>query len=102
MRDWVSSLEAAIDKKLAHKWKKEDKHENGESVHMCWQFEQTHFRLTVFWEDTKELVRLTCEGPRDEHKFTIHGLNNKTWNRVIDRVGNLAQVIQHPPIDPTD
>lgn len=99
MREWVASLEGIIDNKL-RKWKKESKIENGEAVQVRWQYEQTHIIIDIFWEDDKEAVHLHYIAPRASHRFTWHGLSDKTFNRVMDRVGNLAQVTMYPPIEP--
>jgi hypothetical protein len=101
MREWIASLEEASDIKLK-KWKKEPKFENGEAVHLHWQWEQTRININVFWEDRKETVKLTYTSPRVNHDFLWHGLNNKTFNKIMDRIGNLSQITMHPPIDPTD
>lgn len=101
MRDWVATLEEMIDNKLK-KWRKENKIENGEVVQLRWQFEQTHFHLDIFWEDRKETVHLQYFSPRVDHSFRWHDLNDKTIDRIMDRVGNLAQITQNPPLDPTD
>ncbi len=100
MREWVSSLEEVVDNKLI-KWLKASKIENGASVLMSWQFEQTYFHLYVFWEDGKEAVILNYLGPWDGCNYRCSGLNNKTFNRIMDRVGNLAQIVMTPPIDST-
>lgn len=99
MREWVSSLEELIDNQFKT-WKKESRIENGEAVQIEWQFEQAHIVIDVFWRDGQELVILNLFAPRIKHTFTWHGLNEQTKNRVLDRVGNLAQYILHPPIDP--
>lgn len=99
MREWVSALEAVVDNKLK-KWKKENKVENGESVQLRWQFEQTHMHLDIFWEDHKESVIFHYLSPRIDHSYRWHGLDETTLNRVMDRVGNLAQVTLCPPIEP--
>lgn len=101
MREWVAALEEIVDHKLS-KWKKENKIENGECVQLRWQFEQHHIQLDIFWQDAKETVVLKCFGPRAGHDFLWHGLNNSTFNKVMDRVGNLAQMVMHPAIDPDD
>lgn len=98
MREWMCSLEEVLDNKLK-KWLKESRIENGEVVQVEWQFELTHIILDVFWHDEEELVQLYYFGPRAKHLFTWHGLNDKTFNRIQDRVGNLAQVTMHPPVD---
>lgn len=99
MRDWVSSLEEVIDNKLRG-WKKESRIENGEVVQVQWQFEQTHIIIDIFWHDNEELVHLAYFGPRAKHNFTWHGLSDRTYNRVQDRIGNLAQITMYPPMDP--
>lgn len=99
MREWVASLEEMIDNKLK-KWRKENKIENGEAVHLRWQWEQTHMQIDVFWEDSKETLTLEYMSPRSSHSYMWHGLDDKTFNRVQDRIGNLAQNAMHPPIDP--
>lgn len=99
MREWVCSLEEIIDNKL-NKWRKVPKVENGESVQLAWQWEQARFSLNVFWEDHKETICLEYTSPRTDHSYRWHGLSDATFNKVVDRVGNLAQVAMHPPIDP--
>lgn len=101
MRDWVAALEEMIDNKL-RLWKKGNPIENGESVRLSWQFEQTCIQIFLFWEDGKEFVNLKCMGPRADHGYSWSGLDNRTFNKICDRIGNLAQVIMHPPIDPMD
>lgn len=101
MREWVSALEGMIDNKL-RKWKKENKIENGEAVQLRWTWEQTHIHLDVFWEDNKESVNLDYLSPRVKQAYRWHGLNNISFNRTMDRVGNLAMITLHPPIDPLD
>lgn len=101
MRAWIISLEAIIDDKLK-KWKKENKMENGEAVQMRWQWEQTHFQLDIFWQDGQEAAVLTYLSPRVTHTYRWSGLNSNTFSKVMDRVGNLAQITLHPPIDPYD
>jgi hypothetical protein len=98
MRDWVSSVERAVDQKLS-KWKKQNPIENGEAVQLRWQWEQTHFQLDIFWENGRETVNLMYSSPRVSHTFHWHGLDDKTFNKIMDRIGNLAQVTMHPPID---
>jgi len=101
MREWVASLEVMLDNKLK-KWHKFAKWENGENVQLRWQYEQTHIQLDVFWENGVETVRLKYLSPRGDHDFMWHGLTDKTFNRIQDRVGNLAMTTLHPPIDPED
>lgn len=101
MREWISSLEEAIDRKLK-KWIKESRIENGEVVQVEWQFEQTHIILDIFWHDKEETIHMQYLAPRAKHQFTWHGLTEKSFDKVMDRVGNLAQVTMHPPIDPND
>jgi hypothetical protein len=101
MREWVCSLEVVLDNKLK-KWIKESRIENGECVQMEWQFEQTHIILDIFWHDHQETILLNYLGPRAKYHFTWHGLTDQSFNKIMDRVGNLAQVTMHPPIDPQD
>lgn len=101
MREWVAALEGFLDNKLK-KWRKGSRIENGEAVQLHWQYEQTHFHLDIFWEDKKETVRLRYISPRVEHSYHWHGLDDKTIDKITDRVGNLAQVTMHPPISPLD
>lgn len=100
MRMWVSSLEEVIDNKLK-KWLKR-RIENGEAVQVHYQHEQTHMIMDIFWEDKQETVNLLYLSPRADHRFTWHGLNNKTFNKIMDRAGNLAQMTMYPLIDPLD
>ncbi len=99
MREWIASLEEVIDNKLK-KWRKQPRIENGEAAQLHWQFEQTHFIIDVFWEDEKENVHFQFHSPRSSHRFEWHGLSNKTFNKIVDRIGNLAQIAMHPPFDP--
>ncbi len=99
MREWISTLEDCIDKKLK-KWIKESRIENGEVVQIEYQFEQTHIVLDIFWHDKEETVNLHYFAPRAKHLFTWHGLNDKTFDRIQDRIGNLAQTTMHPPLSP--
>jgi len=99
MREWVASLEGVLDNKL-QKWKKNGRIENGEAVQLRWQWQQTHIHLDIFWEDGKETISLQYLSPRADHSYRWHGLNDQTFNRIMDRVGNLAQVTMNPPIEP--
>jgi hypothetical protein len=101
MREWVSQLEAVIDKKLKL-WRKDNKIENGEAVQLSWQYEQTHIHFNIFWEDKKETIKLQYLNPRGDHAFLWHGLDDKTIDMIHDRIGNLAQITMHPPIRPAD
>src|SRR5580693_113568 len=101
MRDWIVSLETVADNKLV-KWRKIPKVENGEAVQLAWQWDQTRIALNVFWEDGKELVNMQYTSPRISHTYSWHGLGDRTFNKVMDRLGNLAQITMHPPIDPMD
>lgn len=98
MRDWVSSLEEIIDNKLK-KWKKESKIENGRVVQVEWQFELTHIIIDIFWFDNEELIRLKYFSPTYDHHYTWHGLSNQTFNKIQDRIGNLAQMTMYPTLD---
>lgn len=101
MREWVAALEGIVDNKLT-KWKKESRIENGEAVQVEWQFNQTHILLDIFWEDTKETVRMKYVSPRVDQTFNWHGLSDKTFNKIMDRVGNLAQITMYPLEDYMD
>ena len=94
MRDWVTSLEQVIDNKLST-WMKHSKIENGDVVQIEWQFHQTRIIMDIFWHDKEETVHLQYFGPRAKHSFTWHQLNDGTFNKVMDRVGNLAQVTMY-------
>ena len=97
MREWVTSLEGMLDNKLKN-WDKHRKWENGEAIHLMWQWEQTIIKLDVFWEDAKEVIRLKLISPRSFYDFMWDGLNDRTFNKIQDRVGNLAMAIMHPPL----
>lgn len=101
MRDWVASLEGVIDGKL-NKWHKIPKMENGEAVQIGWKWNQTLLSINIFWEQNKETVVLSYTSPRIDHDYRWHGLTDTTLSKITDRVGNLAQVTMHPPIDPMD
>lgn len=101
MRDWVASLEEVIDNKLK-KWRKTPKVENGECVQLRWTWDQAHLHLDIFWHDKRESVNLQYLSPHTDHSYQWQELNDKTFNKIMDRIGNLAQITMHPPIDPTD
>lgn len=101
MRDWVLSVEGMIDHKLKN-WDKHRRWENGEAIHLLWQWEQTLLKLDIFWEDGKETVRFRYIAPRESPDFMWHGLNSQTFNKIQDRVGNLAMATMHPIKDPED
>ncbi len=101
MREWVAALEGIIDNKL-RKWRKENPIQNGEVVQLRYQFEQMHFQIDIFWLDKQERVVLRFISPRVEHTFYWDELSDRTFNKVMDRVGNLAQAAMYPPIDPMD
>jgi hypothetical protein len=101
MREWVAALEDVVDNKL-NKWKKEPKMENGEAVQLRWTWEQTHIHIDIFWMDGHESLNLQYLSPRIDHHYRWHGLDDRSFNNVMDRVGNLAQVTMHPPIDYMD
>jgi len=98
-REWLSALESVLDKKLK-KWAKENTVQNGEVIQLRWTFEQTHIHLDIFWLDHQETISLHYLSPRGNHDFLWHGLTDKTIDRVMDRVGNLAQMTMYPPITP--
>lgn len=98
MRDWIANVEKYVDEKLK-KWEKGNKIENGEAVHLRWQFEQTHIIIDIFWPNNKERVHFQYIGPRVSNRWEWDDLNDRTLNKIIDRVGNLAQITMHPPDD---
>jgi hypothetical protein len=99
MQEWVISLEGVIDNKL-HKWLKHPKIENGEAIMLSWQFELTHMFLYVFWHDNKESVIFKYVGPRIDHVHNWPLLDDRTFNNVMDRTGNYAQMAMHRTRDP--
>lgn len=101
MREWVASIETLIDNKL-RKWKKESRIENGEAVQVEWQFGQIHIIIDFFWHDGVESVFFLYHSPRVNHTYLWSGLNDETFNNIVDRVGNLAQMAMYPLKDYTD
>lgn len=101
MREWVASLESVIDNKL-RKWLKESRIENGEAVQAEWQFNLTHIILDIFWEEGKESVHMLFHSPRSTFQYRWSGLTDKTFDKIMDRVGNLAQVAMYPLKDYED
>ncbi len=101
MREWVANVERFVDEKLK-RWKKGDRIENGEAVHMRWQFEQSHILMDIFWQDKKEHVHFQFLGPRVSNRWEWDALDDRTLNKILDRVGNLAQTVMHPPDDYRD
>lgn len=95
MREWVSGLEQVIDNRLS-KWKKCSRIENGEALQVEWLFGQTHIILDIFWEDGQETVQFLYHHPRTGHRYTWHGLTDETFNKIQDRIGNLAQMAMYP------
>lgn len=98
MRDWVATLEGFIDGKL-FKWRKIPKVENGASVQLAWQWEQTRISMNIFWKDGMELAVFSFTSPLIDHVYRLFGLTDKTFDKIMDRVGNLAQVTMYPLID---
>lgn len=96
MRDWVCNVEKFVDEKLK-KWQKQNNIENGEALQMGWRFEQHYIVINVFWNDKKEHVHFQFIGPRVSSRWEWDGLNDRTRNKIIDRAGNLAQIVLHPP-----
>lgn len=94
MRGWVASLEEVIDNKLS-KWVKHPKMENGEVVLLFWQFELTLMFLYIFWQDQKETVKFKYVSSRINHEHDWAGLDNSTFNNVMDRMGNYAQIAMY-------
>lgn len=100
MREWVATLEGTIDTRLNKLWKKESRIENGEAVQIEWQFEQTHIMIDIFWIDDAESVILKYLSPRTSHQFMWNGLNNRTVDRIMDRVAHLVMRTMYPPLEP--
>lgn len=101
MREWVCSLEEIVDNKLK-KWRKIPKVENGKSVQLAWQWDQVRMSMNIYWPDHTEAVYFSYTSPPEDHFFRWHMLDDKTFNRVTDRVGNLAMVAMYPAIDSLD
>lgn len=98
MREWVALLEEMIDNKLK-KWRKIPKVENGEAIQLAWQWEQTRMGMNIFWEDHQEQVVFFYMSPRADHFYRWSSLDTKTFNKVMDRIGNLAQMTMYPISD---
>jgi hypothetical protein len=96
MREWIASLEEVIDNKLS-KWLKHNKIENGAAVNLGWQFELTHIQMDIFWQDHQETVKLRYLSPRIDECFLWHGLNDRTFDEIIGRVGALDEMTMFPP-----
>lgn len=92
MREYLADLETRIDA-ILKKWKKIARIENGEVVQMEWQFEQVRIMLDVFWLDTDEAIELDCRSPRIRWDHRWKGLTQETATRVMDRIGNFAQIV---------
>lgn len=92
MREWVAELESRIDKSLK-KWKKLSRIENGRVVQLQWQFELAHIIMDVYWHDNDEHIELECKCARLNWNHEFEGLTDKTMDRVMDRIGNFAQII---------
>jgi hypothetical protein len=93
MRQYIAELETRVDMAL-NKWKKESRIENGEAVQIEWQYEQSHVIIDVFWEDDAESIVLQCINPRFGWRHHWKSLSKENVNRIMDRVGNFAQIIQ--------
>lgn len=101
VEEWVSSLEEMIDNKL-RRWVKEPRLDTDDVIQYAWRWKHSRMILNVFWRDGGEGVCLQYASPRVSHEYRWHGLVNQTFNRVMDRVGNLAQTTMYPPIEPRD
>lgn len=93
-REWVIRLEEILDKKLV-KWRKDNTIPQDVIIQLVWRFEQTFLHLNIFWKDHREMVRLQFTSPQVTHDFTWFGLTDKTFDHIMDRVGNLAQVTMY-------
>lgn len=94
MREYVIRLREMVDRSLKL-WKPTTHIENGDVVHLAWQFEQTHVIVDIFWLDGDEGVNLQILHPRRRHHFEWHGLTEKTLDGLIDRIGNITQTIMY-------
>lgn len=93
MRDYLIDLETQIDSMLK-KWKK-DKIENGKVVQLTYKFEIANIILDVFWTDGHERVKLECRCANRLTEDDWEGLTDKTFDNVLDRVGNFAMVFMN-------
>lgn len=98
MREYVSRLETCLDRSL-RLWKKIDHIEDGDAVRLSWEFELTFIIVDVFWLDGDEGVNLQISHPRQRYQFEWSGLTQETLDRLVDRVGNIAQTIMYRPLD---
>jgi|SRR5882724_4410129 len=94
MREYVANLEECIDRSLKL-WKKLVNIENGEVVHLSWQFEQTILIIDVFWKDGDEGINLQILHPRQRYQYEWTGLTPVSLDNLVDRVGNIAQKIMY-------
>ncbi len=98
MREYLAELETLLDRMLK-KWKKESRIENGKAVQVAWQFEQSHIIMDVFWRDNEEKINLFCLNPhRPIREGRWAGLTKETGKKVIDMVGNFAQIVLSEPM----
>lgn len=94
MREYTAKLDEMVSHSLKL-WKKLTHIENGEAVSIVWQFEQALIVIDIFWKDGGEGIHLLVNSPRHSHKFTWTGLTEDTLDRLIDRIGNLAQMLMY-------
>lgn len=99
MRQWTADLEGIIDNKLK-KWQKIPMMQNGKAVQLTWHFGQSWIMLNIFWEDGEERVDLAFLSPPMDYDYSFPRLTDLTFNRVSERIGNLAMLALHPPIEP--
>lgn len=94
MREYLVDLETRIDEMLK-KWKKVSRVENGEVVQIVWQFEQSFIAIDIYWLDGDEAIEIECKRPRMKTEHKWRGLTLSTLTRVMDRVGNFAQIVHN-------
>lgn len=100
IKDWVASLEAMIDKKLA-KWDKHRRWENGgDPIHFMWQWEHVIIKLDVFVMECQQGIRLRYIGPCIYEDQVLHGLTKKTFRQAEHYAAHWDILTMHPPIDP--
>ena len=99
MREYVAAAETRIDDRL-NKWKKISRIENGDVVQIEWQFEQSRIMLNIFWYDADEHVSITCSSPSITWQHTWNNLDPMTMTKVMDRIGNFAQIVSTRMINP--
>ena len=93
----MSDLEDRIDKSLK-KWKKFTRIEDKNLAQFEWQFGLARVIVDCFW-GTNERIKLECHCSRIDWKHEWDGLTGKTAQKVMDRIGNFAQIVASTPDD---